>query len=1029
MRCRCSLHVLLVLLSFFALTGVAEASSGVLVGNSSISGSTYSQGTEWAQAFEFTAAASGPAASASVYVDSGSSATSLVAGLYNTAWGHPSQLLAYGRLSSPKPGAWNTINLSSSPSVSSSQTYWIAVLATGGALTLSDSSGSWHCSEYPSQTNLTSLPANWPSGSGSSACSLSAYVSSSAPSSPSSPVSAPSSTSSPAIRGTAQEGDTLTTSNGSWSGSPTSYAYQWEDCNTSGGTCVSISGATGSTYTLAASDVGSTIRSVVMATNAGGSSSASSAATSTVSMSGPSNTTAPAVSGQTVQGDTLSTSNGGWSGSPTAYGYQWQDCNSSGGSCVGISGATGSSYTLTSSDVGSTIRSAVTATNAGGSSSASSAATSPVSMSGPSNTTAPAISGTAQEGRTLSTSNGGWSGSPSGFAYGWEDCGSSGGGCVGISGASGSSYTLTGSDVGSTIRSVVTATNEGGSSASSSAATSVVGVSAPSSTSVPVVTGQAVQGQTLSTSNGGWSGSPSGFGYQWEDCNSSGAGCVGISGATGSSYTLAGSDVGSTIRSVVTATNAGGSSSASSAATASVAAAGGGGPAPVNTVAPYFCGVSSGEAANGGGVGGCSAVTGDAVQGQTLTVGTGAWTNSPSSFGYQWEDCATADGQPPTTGSCSPIAGATSSSYTVKASDVGKALVPIVTASNGSSASTTVSGSCDAGSTTYVSSSGGSVSADPSIGAGCSPISAVAGTTTGTGSGAMEYCTNAPVTCGLADPLSGNAGVPPGTTLSSGSIPGSCSGTYKDLYITTSITLSSGTCTIEDSRIVGSSGLAGGQVVTVEGATVTFLHDDMSGYYSGASSATTGTGEAANVSAQCSYTSSGSGGSAAYAVVSPGSSGFTANNSYAHCAEEPINGPTTLETTYGISDEQWSGTHNEAIYSPGGVGYTFENDVILNPWSQTAGLFTDCKRDGPPNGAMVTNNLAATYGSNGALGVQDGTNSSCDNTTPSNITVDNNRYSHIYNTSMPCGYANGTGVTYTGNITDDTDTSMGTKCG
>ena len=56
-------------------------------------------------------------------------------------------------------------------------------------------------------------------------------------------------------------------------------------------------------------------------------------------------------------------------------------------------------------------------------------------------------------------------------------------------------------------------------------------------------------------------------------------------------------------------------------------------------------------------------------------------------------------------------------------------------------ASTTVLGSCDAGITTYVPSSGGSVSSDPSIGARCSPISAVAGTTTGTGSGAMMYCT------------------------------------------------------------------------------------------------------------------------------------------------------------------------------------------------------------------------------------------------------------------------------------------------
>ena len=91
MRCRCSLHVLFVLLSFFALTGVAEASSGVLVGNPSVAGSTYSQGTEWAQAFEFTAVASSPAASASVYVDAGSSATSLDAGLYNTCLGASEQ--------------------------------------------------------------------------------------------------------------------------------------------------------------------------------------------------------------------------------------------------------------------------------------------------------------------------------------------------------------------------------------------------------------------------------------------------------------------------------------------------------------------------------------------------------------------------------------------------------------------------------------------------------------------------------------------------------------------------------------------------------------------------------------------------------------------------------------------------------------------------------------------------------------------------------------------------------------------------
>jgi hypothetical protein len=99
---------------------------------------------------------------------------------------------------------------------------------------------------------------------------------------------APANTAVPAVSGTAQQGDTLTTSNGSWSGSPTSYAYAWEDCNSSGASCTKISNATASTYTLASSDVGDTIRSVVTASNASGSGSASSGQTAAVTSSGSS---------------------------------------------------------------------------------------------------------------------------------------------------------------------------------------------------------------------------------------------------------------------------------------------------------------------------------------------------------------------------------------------------------------------------------------------------------------------------------------------------------------------------------------------------------------------------------------------------------------------------------------------------------------------------------------------------------------------------------------------------------------------
>lgn len=57
-----------------------------------------------------------------------------------------------------------------------------------------------------------------------------------------------------------------------------------------------------------------------------------------------------------------------------------------------------------------------------------------------------------------------------------------------------------------------------------------------------MINGTTTQGQTLSTSNGTRSGSPTGYSYQWKDCDSSGNNCINISGATSRSYTLASGD-------------------------------------------------------------------------------------------------------------------------------------------------------------------------------------------------------------------------------------------------------------------------------------------------------------------------------------------------------------------------------------------------------------------------------------------------------------------------------------------------------
>ena len=68
-------------------------------------------------------------------------------------------------------------------------------------------------------------------------------------------------------------------------------------------------------------------------------------------------------------------------------------------------------------------------------------------------------------------------------------------------------------------------------------------------------------------------------------------------------------------------------------------------------------------------------ITGTAQEGQTLTEHHGTWTNYPAtSYAYQWEDCDDSG--------CSPIPGATNSTYIVQPSDVGESIAVQETATN-----------------------------------------------------------------------------------------------------------------------------------------------------------------------------------------------------------------------------------------------------------------------------------------------------------------------------------------------------------
>jgi hypothetical protein len=84
------------------------------------------------------------------------------------------------------------------------------------------------------------------------------------------PPGPPTASAPPTISGAAWQGQTLTESHGLWSGSPTTYSYQWQDCDIDASNCTPISGATGQTYQLTGADVGHTIRVSEVASDAAG---------------------------------------------------------------------------------------------------------------------------------------------------------------------------------------------------------------------------------------------------------------------------------------------------------------------------------------------------------------------------------------------------------------------------------------------------------------------------------------------------------------------------------------------------------------------------------------------------------------------------------------------------------------------------------------------------------------------------------------------------------------------------------------
>ena len=268
----------------------------------------------------------------------------------------------------------------------------------------------------------------------------------------------------PAISGTAERGETLTSTTGTWTGTGTiTYAYQWKRDGSN------ISGATSSTYILVAADDNANITCLVTATDDAGSNSQLSNTLGPI-LGSPYLLSAPVASGTAQVGETLSTTNGSWQGVATiTFGYQWRR------DTVDITSATSSTYVLVADDYATDVDCVVTATNGLGGTSADSNDIENIAGIAPSISGVPTISSQTEVGETITATPASVTGSPTPTtSWQWERSSDGATGWADISAATTSTYTLVAADDTKYVRAVQTETNVVGSDTANSASSGQV---------------------------------------------------------------------------------------------------------------------------------------------------------------------------------------------------------------------------------------------------------------------------------------------------------------------------------------------------------------------------------------------------------------------------------------------------------------------------------------------------------------------------------------------------------------------------
>lgn len=234
----------------------------------------------------------------------------------------------------------------------------------------------------------------------------------------------------PTLNGTAQVGEALQVSAGSWGPGKVSVSYQWYR----GGSA--ITGATAERYDVQVEDAGASLKVVVTGNKRGYTpTSRDSASTGPVRTASLTATPVPKITGSIRVGEALTVVSGEWAPGAVSLAFQWYRDGEA------IKGANAARYILDPADAGGTLTVSVTGSKDGFSTvTKTSVATSEVMRGNLSSVSSPKIGGVRKAGKTLSVVHAEWGPGPVAYRYKWYR------GATVIPGATGKSYKVRAAD-------------------------------------------------------------------------------------------------------------------------------------------------------------------------------------------------------------------------------------------------------------------------------------------------------------------------------------------------------------------------------------------------------------------------------------------------------------------------------------------------------------------------------------------------------------------------------------------------------